>query len=1043
MDENLFDIAHQWNLAKNRLNDDEKEQLIKINYKAGMRAKDNAAFSDAALFFNHGAELIKDTIWETEYEFAFQFHKAWSESEYLARNFEKAEKLFEKTIKMSKHVLDKCQVYSVMMRHYITQLKSEKALMIAIDTLKELGVSMPKNPGPLSIITEVVKSKLLLKKLGSKKISELNNTEDEKIKAAMELLIMAVTPALTVNPMYVPVVITRTLNLTLKHGLAEMSPASMTGYGTVISTGLGEIKKGIEFSEAAVALSELPEYKGTRSMILFSYVGTHMHLKRPFRECAEKALATQDVCLNDGNFEYYWYMLNDQVLSNLYAGKPLSEVFELMKDVKKKISQLKQTQSETQHSITNQVLTALMGNSEDYLNIKGEFFDEEKELPVFREANNVMQDFYVHVFKAILCYIHGDYQKGLAHAAESEKNADSILGTATVIIYFFYYALLIAVNLNSGAKGAKKYLKKIKKIEGKLKMWSEACPYNYLDKYLLIKAEMSRFRKKAMDETLGLYMAALQAAQENKLHHEAAIINERISNYYANLEMGDLAKTYMTRAYYGYRNWGAEKKVELLEKEQRDLILFDQNGSDVQWSGWSSSSKTIHSSGIPSSALDLSAILKNSQVISQEIKLENLLKKMMQIVIENACAQKGYFLFSKNGEWHVEVESSVEGGDKKVVHSVPEEDVKNDKFASTIANYAERKKESVVLGDALLDSRFRNDPYIKERKPKSILCIPLMKQGQTLGLIYLENNLIKDCFTKERIELLQMLAGHIAISLGNAILYDNLDFEVKERTAELEVERNKLKERNQTMERDIALARKIQNNLIPTNLKHDFIASAYRPMEALGGDFFDIIDFPDSNKVGIFMSDVSGHGVTAAFVTSMIKTVILQAGNVVEDPAKLLAHMNSVLANMTAGNFVTVFYCIYDPDNKSIVFSNAGHNHPYLIGPDQLTTISEAKGAPIGILPNDALEKVGKGYVNGTMDIGTGDKLLIYTDGLTEATSASGDESFEDNDLEKYIMSNSSMGVKEFTDGLFEELIRFKGNEYFEDDVCLICMDIK
>jgi len=214
---------------------------------------------------------------------------------------------------------------------------------------------------------------------------------------------------------------------------------------------------------------------------------------------------------------------------------------------------------------------------------------------------------------------------------------------------------------------------------------------------------------------------------------------------------------------------------------------------------------------------------------------------------------------------------------------------------------------------------------------------------------------------------------------------ESLEKEVYERTQELMVEQSKLKFQYESMEKEIALARKIQEQLIPSDDPSDFISSLYKPMEQVGGDFYDFITFENSGKIGIFVSDVSGHGVPAAFITSMVKTIILQAGTKKENPSELLLYINEVLQNQTAGNFITAFYCIYNPAQNTIEYSNAGHYQPYIITHNTVYQLQGGKNTAIAMFPRNMLTKQITQYKNYEEILPADSKLLLYTDGLIEA----------------------------------------------------------
>ena len=270
----------------------------------------------------------------------------------------------------------------------------------------------------------------------------------------------------------------------------------------------------------------------------------------------------------------------------------------------------------------------------------------------------------------------------------------------------------------------------------------------------------------------------------------------------------------------------------------------------------------------------------------------------------------------------------------------------------------------------------------------------------------------------------------------------SLERTVQERTSELEIERNKLKSKNEIMEEDIALAKRIQLQLIPEPNPTDYIYSLYKPMHEVGGDLYDFIQFRNSNKIGIFISDVSGHGVPAAFITSMIKTTILQSGNRKDDPAELMNYINEVLQNQTAENFITAFYGIYEPDNKSLLYANAGHPQPYVITDDGVTQLPKGRNTALAMFTNSFFAEKNKTYQNFNVTLPAKSKLLLYTDGLTEACPIGSNIFFEDDIMMEVFLKNRNLTSQLFINKLYESLITFRGEDSFEDDVCLVCIDV-
>ncbi len=275
-------------------------------------------------------------------------------------------------------------------------------------------------------------------------------------------------------------------------------------------------------------------------------------------------------------------------------------------------------------------------------------------------------------------------------------------------------------------------------------------------------------------------------------------------------------------------------------------------------------------------------------------------------------------------------------------------------------------------------------------------------------------------------------------------LSHNLEIKVRTRTSELEHEKEMLRIRNSTIENELTIAKKIQKQLIPRHSPVENIYAFYKPMDKVGGDFYDFLKYRDTDKIGIFLSDVSGHGVPAAFITSMVKTSILQAGADREDPSLLLTSLNELLLNQTGGHFVTAFYGIFSPSTRDFMFSNSGHNPPYKISQGCVSTIEGNKSIPLAIMNTASMASGNKTRSNSTITLEKGSKILFFTDGLTETVSKNDSKVFfEDMLTGELLLKYSSLPPIDFIYSIYKELVNFHGSESFEDDVCMICMDVE
>jgi len=226
----------------------------------------------------------------------------------------------------------------------------------------------------------------------------------------------------------------------------------------------------------------------------------------------------------------------------------------------------------------------------------------------------------------------------------------------------------------------------------------------------------------------------------------------------------------MEDAYQCFKRWGATAKINEMEKAYPYLVEHKTKAGSVE----DTHSTTLSSSGtgLISTTLDMSTIMKVSQAISSEIILDRLIKTIMKIAVVNAGAQKGFFILDTDGKLTIEAAEN-EGKEDilSLMQSIPL-DACDDLLSKAIINYVHRSGEDVILGNALQKGPYTNDPYIINSRCKSILCTPIKSKGKISGILYMENNLTNNAFTPERIEPLRIISSQAAISIDNARLFE-------------------------------------------------------------------------------------------------------------------------------------------------------------------------------------------------------------------------------------------------------------------------------
>jgi sigma-B regulation protein RsbU (phosphoserine phosphatase) len=241
--------------------------------------------------------------------------------------------------------------------------------------------------------------------------------------------------------------------------------------------------------------------------------------------------------------------------------------------------------------------------------------------------------------------------------------------------------------------------------------------------------------------------------------------------------------------------------------------------------------------------------------------------------------------------------------------------------------------------------------------------------------------------------------------------------------------------RDQRQQRELEDARLIQRGLLPTTLPQVEginVAVAWQPAYGVGGDCFDTLAF--GRALGVSIADIAGKGLPAALLMSNLQAAVRAFAQEASAPSSVCGNVNRLLCrNMASGRFATFFYARIEPDARRIVYSNAGHNPPLLVRADGSTALLSEGGMVLGIFPDN-------NYEQAEVTVGPGDRLVFYTDGITEARNPAGDEYGEDR-LQDAALRAHRDSIEAMKDALLADVNQFTG-EKFDDDATLIVVAI-
>ncbi|SKB13951.1 ATP-binding region ATPase domain protein (fragment) [Planktothrix sp. PCC 11201] len=776
--ENIFALVNQLNYGIELLiTKTEKYELARLNLIAGQKAKAATAYESAVKYLNLGIGILASDSWETDYDLTFDLYIETMAAEFLNINFEQAKLLSEVVLNHAQTILGRVKVYELQVQFYIAQNQMQPALEAGLQAIEMLGISLSKEP-PGQMNPEDLAN-----------LPEMTALEE---LAAMRLLMMIAPPVYFGAPAMFPQVPYTMMALSIQYGNSPLASIGYGFYAMILCGSSAGINSGYQFGQLAVKVLDQFDARSHKAQITTIFNAHIRHWKEHIKETFNPLLEGIQSGLETGNIDWAGYNAFYYCDHIFFAGEPLDLVYQKQVQHLELMLKVKQEMHSAYIKVGIVMVLKLLNASPEKYQIKGEILNEEEILQKLIAANQATFIFSAYLFKTIRCYLFKDYQESVKNACLAEKYEEGVTGLMTTAELNFYYSLaLLGQYPEVSQSQQKKSLEQVVNNQKKMQDWAMNGPMNYQHKYDLVEAEKARVlgqKDKAMDD----YEQAIQGAALQGYIQEEALANELAAEFHLSLGRQKIAKTYMTDAYYGYIRWGAASKVEDLEARYPQLltdVLNQKLREKTDRTMIQTMQGTLTSSGAGiSEFLDLATVMKASQAISGEIILANLLDKLMKILIENAGAETGSLIHSKNGQFFIEAVGNKD--QVQVLQSLP---VSNgQQLPISILNYVARTQKDILLNDASREGTFNTDPYITQHQTQSILCVPIIYQSQLTAILYLENNLTVGAFTQDRVEVLRLLSGQAAIALENANLYHSLELKVEERTEELQVKNARL-----------------------------------------------------------------------------------------------------------------------------------------------------------------------------------------------------------------------------------------------------------
>ncbi len=773
LEENIFEIVNQLNIGTELITEQSsRNQLAKLNLMAGCKAKMATAYSAAVDYLTLGRNLLTTTSWEDCYELTLALYEEAAEAAYLSTNFAEMNQLVEEIHPKAKTLLDRIKVYEIEIQAHMAQDKFLTAIQTGLQVLELLGIYFPETPEYSHIQTGIETTFANLGERNPLDLADIPVMNDVSKLAAQRIINCVFPCAYQAAPQLLPLLVMEQVNLSMKYGNSNISATGYAMWALILCGVIGDIDTGYKFGQLALSLLERFDSKETQAGTIFLINADAKHYREHIKETLASLQSAYSIGLETGDLKFAALAIYIYAYHAYLNGNNLLELSQQIANYNQVLHKFQQINTLNLSQTVQQTILNLLGESEDPCQLTGEAYNREEMLPLQQQTNDATATFYVYFNQMILNYLFENYQQALENAIEAEKYLVGVTANLVVPVFYFYDSLVqLATHTKAIDKNPEAIFNKVEANQQKMQNWAHHAPMNFQHKYDLVEAEKNRILGKNW-QAAELYDLTIKASEEHGFIQEVALANELAAKFYLDWNKQKIAQVYIQEAYYSYARWGAKAKIDDLEKRYPEIlaaILETQKINSQNHDTYLQTNQTIQTNRSSSSlgeALDFASILKATRALSSEIQLDELISTLLQIVIENAGADKAALVLLKNNIFTLE---AIATDDTVTYFSIPYETSPD--IPSLVLNYVKRSLETVVLDNATIKNYFIADEYLIQQQPKSLLCFPILDRGKLTGLLYLENKLTFGAFTASRLEVVNLLCSQSAISLENARLY--------------------------------------------------------------------------------------------------------------------------------------------------------------------------------------------------------------------------------------------------------------------------------
>lgn len=772
---------------------DEQLRLGAVNFNAGLEAKQTGAFELALSYIQTAMEIFSDSLVDKGISSALIRERA--ECEHLCGNNSQAKKFYEQAVLEASSTMEKAYLYELMIQFYTDMAQFDQAYSVSRTAMQMFEINLPAHFNPLVFAADFIGLKFQLRHYKTSELLDLPTATDAQMDIIIRLMSATLKVAYQIKPELCVAISVKLLRLCLKHGNTREAVIGYMVFGVIFLGGvMGNHQTGHEYGQLSLALLDKYDNDRQRAEVNFVYGYFANSWINPASDTEQYWNTAYNKGLEIGDWFHTRCACCSIIQSLFMRGIPLNKIATEAQRFLHTLDRIGGQEQAGAISTVVQTIKNLQGKTESSVSFSNAEFNEDIFIKSLKDYGSRHFAHYYFINKMQCLYFQGQYLQAHKLSLLSSDYLKDSAGMLHSVDHHFYTALTLAM-LYPQTNSLQRYrwLKVMKWTEKKLKLWAQHCSENFVARRYLISGEILRLQGEQV-KALASYENANQHAETHGQIHLQGLANEMLARLCDNMGLSRSTHFYQNEAVSCYQHWGANAYQQRLAIEKGILSTATHNASVSE----TAEQTTAIESPPLTDSLDVATLIKSAEVIAKQRRLPELLQTLISIVIENAGAQRGVLLLQESNGLIIQAEAAFEANKLSVLQHIPLLDSQT--IPHSIINYVSRTQEPVALDNAMNSSIFSQDDDVINRQVLSVLCAPLMMLGEIKGIIYLENNATEKAFSEDRLTLLQHLSGQIVISIDNALIYQNLESKVLERTHDIETQRLALTENNAELE---------------------------------------------------------------------------------------------------------------------------------------------------------------------------------------------------------------------------------------------------